>query len=1056
MNAIRGANRTGFSLAVASVLFVLLAFTINAMASYPPDGTKPNGPGAYRNPGDGICVIGLKADGTMQVDWSITNFRDCTAWTKSADSTVNLVGMNTQASCTTGNSVAPNDGYKHAWSTSLCYDTVNNRGISRVDLDTTDSMCLSKGGTVVTTGKCVAYGWQYLNRKADGTLPVTGTGISTTSGPTNPTDGLGFCYTTLNLTAVGADGTYTTAATCPSRHNSFSLTPAEWPACLSTPDGCQTQASYDAGLAWAFTSSQCRYTYGVKGKTTATVTRADGTTLPTGSVVDLTTAAFDTMGECLGAGFSWDNWLPVTGTSVKTGASGGDFTGMPSGTAIVKLDALTNVEDGGGAFYSGTGAVCQKCHSDQSRAYMERNKPGFPLTRHKLAGDAIGKPFQPNFTAGGSAWGLQGVQCSMCHSTSKPAQDDLIQVQPAGFTANAACTAAGAPYSCCTGVGTGTCIAPVAGSPKSAAGHNNTEYGTHLVDICYTCHGTAATPVTTNPASVIPVAAGDFANTGKGLAPIANEFLNSPHAKYIGSSTKVDVGDKTKYTSTFEGYVCRSPATQFRNSAPPGDTQANCVAAGLVWYTPAGITPFCYYNAASCGALSTGQWLTSFDGTVYPWAAATGGPGGLCVGVGIGSIVTTVYRGGFAEKVPNLDSLANTACTNPGDGSGTSGASGFWVKDGETSPGTPVDPAQGNCMTCHDVHWALADTNPEAEPLRRECTTCHVNSGASASGAPQIDLTHINHLSSAGTPLAHLSTNPNESCETCHMPKSAAGNSRMHLWRINTNAAYTTMGVGQANTAADGSYANAAWVDVDHACGQCHGGSGAAQPGMPYFTTGQLAVAAVNMHGSASGPNAPPVAAETCSFDANTWTMTITDASTDDHNAITREIVNWGDGSVLADDRTSPFGPFVHSYIGVGSYPILHKVIDDAGQMTVSSACVANPTSFKITGTVTNNYTAHTGTVAGATVTVRKVANGLVAAIAVTDASGLYSAAGLAPGNYSVFAVKVGYTFPAPAAATVGPDGTVDINSDSPVLRAIKPPQIKKGPAGPINIPSVN
>jgi hypothetical protein len=89
-------------------------------------------------------------------------------------------------------------------------------------------------------------------------------------------------------------------------------------------------------------------------------------------------------------------------------------------------------------------------------------------------------------------------------------------------------------------------------------------------------------------------------------------------------------------------------------------------------------------------------------------------------------------------------------------------------------------------------------------------------------------------------------------------------------------------------------------------------------------------------------------------------------------------------------------------------------------------------------------------------VTVRKVSNGLIAATAVSDANGLYTAAGLKPGDYTVFAVKVGYAFPAPAPATVGPDGTVDINSDSPVLRAVKPHQIKKNPAGPINIPSVN
>ena len=48
-------------------------------------------------------------------------------------------------------------------------------------------------------------------------------------------------------------------------------------------------------------------------------------------------------------------------------------------------------------------------------------------------------------------------------------------------------------------------------------------------------------PDTGNPAAVIPVAGGDFAPTAKGLAPIANQFLNSPHAKYTGTSTTVDV-----------------------------------------------------------------------------------------------------------------------------------------------------------------------------------------------------------------------------------------------------------------------------------------------------------------------------------------------------------------------------------------------------------------------------------------------------------------------------------------------------------------------------------
>jgi len=62
----------------------------------------------------------------------------------------------------------------------VCVNPSTGQGISRADLDSDDSMCLSKGGTVAYAGKCVAYGWQYLGRKPDGTLPVTGSGISTT------------------------------------------------------------------------------------------------------------------------------------------------------------------------------------------------------------------------------------------------------------------------------------------------------------------------------------------------------------------------------------------------------------------------------------------------------------------------------------------------------------------------------------------------------------------------------------------------------------------------------------------------------------------------------------------------------------------------------------------------------------------------------------------------------------------------------------------------------------------------------------------------------------
>jgi len=838
-------TRTLFARAPLIVALFLLVLPLlcegQAWALYPPDGTKPDGAGGYMNPGDGMCVVGIKLDGTMLVDWDITNARDCVAYTKSADGTTNLVGMTTQAACqnATNPVAAPNDGYRHGWSTSICYDVANSKGISRVDLDNTDSMCFSKGGTVVTTGKCVAYGWVYRNRKADNTLPISGTGVSTTDG-VQSTDNLGFCATSMRMTS----GTFTSATTCPSKHNSrANADPVggpyiEWPTCASSTTGCQTQASYDAGLGWSFSSPACLYSYGVNGIINAAATKADGNTYAAGTTQDLT--LYTNQGDCLANGFSWDNWLPVSGTTTKDNTSGGEYAGMPAGAVIRKLDALTKIEDGGGEFYSGTGAVCLKCHSDQSRAYMERYKPGFPKTRHKLAGDATGKPFKPFFTEAGSDWGLQGVQCAMCHSTAKPAQDDLIQVVPAGVVGP-----------------------PAAGAPKSATGHNQTEYGSHLVSICYTCHGTPATPMSTNPASVIPVTAGDFTLTAYGLAPIANQFLNGPHAEYGGggTSSKVDVGNRLNYGSSFIGYSCRTAAGKLSSTTYP--TLAACqTTGGYTWYATTvdrnfdGTNDsFCYYNSTTCTSKTpsnTGEWTTSYVTAAYPWAADPGGPGGVCKGVGIGSIITTVYRNDEAEKIPNLDSTINLACTSAGDGGVASGAAGFWVKDGETSPGTPGDTAQGTCMTCHDVHWALADEGPEAEPLRRECTTCHENPGASASSAPPIHLSSINHLAGAGTPLENAATDPAEACEICHMPPSSASGSFMHLWRISTDPNYVTMGTSQVNLAPDGSYTDAGWVDLDRACGQCHGGSGSAKPGVPYFTKTQLAAVAKGIHDSSA------------------------------------------------------------------------------------------------------------------------------------------------------------------------------------------------------------
>jgi PKD repeat protein len=119
------------------------------------------------------------------------------------------------------------------------------------------------------------------------------------------------------------------------------------------------------------------------------------------------------------------------------------------------------------------------------------------------------------------------------------------------------------------------------------------------------------------------------------------------------------------------------------------------------------------------------------------------------------------------------------------------------------------------CTGCHEVHTSIVAGE---KPFRSDCAECHhVKS-----------LERLLHPAGAGTPLEKVEEEPMEACVTCHMP------SGVHLFRINTDKDYSTYPMPQAmaantaaNTAADGAYTNAVWVDLDAACGQCHGGGAA-------------------------------------------------------------------------------------------------------------------------------------------------------------------------------------------------------------------------------------
>src|SRR3970040_200417 len=201
-----------------------------------------------------------------------------------------LTTMTTRDQCTKATGTGGNDGAKHSWATSICVDGSGN-GISLKDLDRTAAMCTAKGGTWVTTGKCVACGAQCKGQDANGTPLAFGTkGTSAADA--------GFCYATLNMTTA-----YPTSTVCPASDSSG-----------HPSAGFDSSTAYD----WSFASSKCTKAKGIAGYLNAALTKADGTTYAAGSFLDL--SAFTTMGQCLANGGSWSNWVgqPASITSVAT------------------------------------------------------------------------------------------------------------------------------------------------------------------------------------------------------------------------------------------------------------------------------------------------------------------------------------------------------------------------------------------------------------------------------------------------------------------------------------------------------------------------------------------------------------------------------------------------------------------------------------------------------------------------------------------------------------------------------------------------------------------
>lgn len=143
----------------------------------------------------------------------------------------------------------------------------------------------------------------------------------------------------------------------------------------------------------------------------------------------------------------------------------------------------------------------------------------------------------------------------------------------------------------------------------------------------------------------------------------------------------------------------------------------------------------------------------------------------------------------------------------------------------------PADSTQnGGCTRCHDPHQSLTPSSDQPQPY--VCDSCH--------NLSTNFLQNEGHPTGPGTPFpTGTAADLPGACVICHM-QAANGTAGSHLFRINTDAGYSTyptpsqlytQNITAPNTASDGVSANAMWVDVDLACGQCHiGGDGSVNP----------------------------------------------------------------------------------------------------------------------------------------------------------------------------------------------------------------------------------
>ncbi len=859
-------------LAALFVLVLPLLIAGSAGAVYLPDGaTQDSSSGGWDLPQDlGVCVTGIQAGGTLNIASSVTSRPDCIAITFPAYTAQHTTGGN---GCSdTGNA----EGAAHWW-TNTCVDGSGN-GISLKGLDRNSANCTAKGGT--WKNACIA-SWQYAGRDA-----VYSSGQYVSGGFDQ-----GFCYTSVDVTADKS-----TKAACVGTNSTTTPMLNPW-VTIGTGNACIYSYGVNGGLSGSNKSGAWTAIKKMDGSTTSIAAH--------GTIPNLTSY---NMGQCLLAGLTWNNYA-ISG--------GSDSTIFPASSATVAKNVVAGNWD------------CLRCHNSvsQNNTVAERWKESYLKQGHKnmlrkvTAGYQWGGPDANGNMAlyTGSAYsdGTINWTNATAGSSNLPLLyifGDWMAPAPAGLdvivnNSGHALYNGTSVYSCsaCHATGfsnqtPGYCAGDLSKATQSACdstyGASDTT-GATSVRSKWTEAGVCSKSSYLNQADCVAASATWYPTNGL-QASLYSTGGAEPVATYPAVDWNLTSGTKQQLWSPRwdqNGIQCsRCHMVTFpeiydsTNSGASGNGHDFSPAIG----TGAAISDLCFschqstqktnlgtgldvdlnnptspgVNVTSTTADFSGhpigeEFLNSphqrYTGTMTPNAVGKYEIGTFTGGAFVPSgTFNTAFNDGFCSQSTYVDGSGNPAevktqadCTNL--------AGGTWNYRSD----------QGSCTSCHDVHNSMFEATEAEKSMKKECETCHIDAnggvGPNKTAVPQVVVANMTHPQGANTPWD--SSRFDSPCETCHMPKASATGFPLHLWRMSTDANYSTFptyaqfsGNTQktANTAPDSTgYANAIWVDLSLACGQCHYTTGANYvSGNPVFTKPDLAAAADALHnGGDAGTN---------------------------------------------------------------------------------------------------------------------------------------------------------------------------------------------------------